>query len=301
MRFVTRLKAHGGLMQSIKEYGPVEFIDRGLRLAWTQAGIKILAALRSPYGSDYGWLEALLVPSRDFWVRYAIVCRKLAEVCPQGEVQVLEVGCGTVGLSSFLSRESKRICMIDREHSSVAGPQSNRVVRVCCDATQMPFADCAFPIVVSLDTLEHIPRDVRPAFLRELKRVAGRAVVLTCPVDSSNGEFQARRCDSELVDGLRQRGVASVRWPEEHLLRGHPTITELRAAFEGASIEGWQNAERWIRLHLFNSRRFAWLLGGPYYLLALARGDARAPFYRALIVWEKQRRFPGVQTPSTAA
>lgn len=292
MRLVGRIRAHGGLVQGVREYGPLEFVDRGLRLMWHHLGIKVLAAIRSPYRSEYGWLEALLLPSRDFWLRYAIVCRKLAKVCPEDDAQVLEVGSGPIGLRFFLARESKRICLVDRSYANVTGSQSSGLVRVCCDACQMPFADGSFPVVVSLDTLEHIPRELRPAFLRELKRVAGKAVILTCPVDSSDGEFQAKRCDAEFAEGLRQRGLPSARWPEEHLLHGHPTIEEMRGAFEGASVEGWQNADAWVRHHLFQGRPFVWMCGGPYYLAALSRHDGTAPYYRALVVWQKRDGLP---------
>jgi SAM-dependent methyltransferase len=290
MRLLTRLKTHGGVLGSLREYGLLQFADRGLRLVWHQAGVKILAALRSPYTSGYGVLEALLLPSHNFWVRYAIVCRKLAEVCPEGRTRVLEVGCGPVGVSSFLSREPKQIWMVDRSLANVSGRQSDRIFRVCCDACQMPFADGAFPVVVSLDTLEHIPRKLRPAFLKEMRRVAEKAVILTCPVDSADGEFQARRCDSDLVEGLRQRGLPSARWPEEHLEQGHPTINELRGEFEGASVEGWQNTDAWMHFQFFQSRLFAWMWGGLYYLAALAHQDKAAPYYRTLIVWQKEAK-----------
>lgn len=290
MRLLTRLRTHGGLAASVREFGVLAFADRALRLMWHQAGVKILAVLRSPYRSRYGWLEALLLPSHDFWVRYAIVCRKVAEICPRGETKVLEVGSGPIGLGSFLSRELKQIVMVDRSYANVAGPQSDRVARVCCDACRMPFTDGAFPVVVALDILEHIPRHLRSAFLKELRRVAGKAVVLTCPVDSSNGEFRAKQCDTDLAEGLRQRGLPSVRWPEEHLEHGHPTIEELREEFKGASIEGRQNVDTWMRFHLFQSHLFVWLWGGAYYLAALARHDEAAPYYGALIVWQKQER-----------
>lgn len=282
----ARLRRHGGLIGSLKEYGPFDFIDRGLRLVWLQLGIRALAALRSMRRSDYGWLEALLVPSHDFWVRYAATCQKVREACPSRELQILEVGCGPIGLSSFFPHEI-RVCMVDRAYENVAGRQSERTVRICCDACNMPFADGAFDVVVCLDTLEHIPREHRRAFLRELKRVARRAVVLTCPIESACGEFQARKCDTELAENLRKRGMPSARWPEEHLVHGQPTIAELQTEFKGASIHGLQNVNTWIRFHIFSSRRFAWLFGGAYYLLALAAGDHKGPYYRAILVWQK--------------
>lgn len=289
MGLLARLRRRGGLLGSLKEYGALGFVDRGLRLVWHQAGMRVLAVVRPPHRSKYGWLEALLLPSHDFWVRYAVTCQKLLETCPSDELQILEVGSGPIGLSSFLRHEAKLICMVDRAYESVAGPQSEHIARICCNACNMPFADGAFPVVVSLDTLEHIPREHRSAFLKELKRVAGQAVILTCPIDSAGGEFQAKRCDTELADGLRRRGTPSARWPEEHLLHGQPTIAELETEFERASIYGFQNSDAWIRFHFFNSRRFAWLLGGAYYLLALAAHDTDGPYYRALLVWQRPK------------
>ena len=47
--------------------------------------------------------------------------------------------------------------------------------------TELPFEDDSFDVVVTCDTLEHIPFEGRGAFLRELRRVASRAVVLAAP------------------------------------------------------------------------------------------------------------------------
>lgn len=49
------------------------------------------------------------------------------------------------------------------------------------DGTQLPFDDQAFDIVLSCDTLEHIPLEGRDSFLAELRRVARRAVFLAAP------------------------------------------------------------------------------------------------------------------------
>jgi SAM-dependent methyltransferase len=45
----------------------------------------------------------------------------------------------------------------------------------------LPFADRSWDIVISCDTLEHIPPAERGAFLAELRRVARRAVILAAP------------------------------------------------------------------------------------------------------------------------
>src|SRR6476646_2333725 len=52
------------------------------------------------------------------------------------------------------------------------------------DGTAMTFPDGSFDLVMSCDTLEHIPPPLREQFLRELVRVAHYGVVLICPVYS---------------------------------------------------------------------------------------------------------------------
>ena len=43
---------------------------------------------------------------------------------------------------------------------------------VQASGVQLPFRDGAFDLVCSLDTLEHIPGEQRPAFLSEILRVS---------------------------------------------------------------------------------------------------------------------------------
>jgi len=56
-------------------------------------------------------------------------------------------------------------------------------VFIQADATQLPFADREFDIVVSLDVMEHIPPALRRQATSEMARTAARAVIIGCPLD----------------------------------------------------------------------------------------------------------------------
>ena len=56
---------------------------------------------------------------------------------------------------------------------------------VRASGVQLPFRDGAFDLVCSLDTLEHIPREHRPAFLSELLRVTRDGLYVAFPFDSA--------------------------------------------------------------------------------------------------------------------
>jgi GT2 family glycosyltransferase len=54
---------------------------------------------------------------------------------------------------------------------------------------KLPFRDSAFDLVCSLDTLEHIPGEQRPAFLSELLRVTRDGLYLAFPFDSASNRW----------------------------------------------------------------------------------------------------------------
>src|ERR1700691_2968328 len=60
----------------------------------------------------------------------------------------------------------------------------------------LPFPDESFDLVCSLDTLEHLPGEDRPAFLAELLRVTRDGLYVAFPFDSASN----RRAESILVE-----------------------------------------------------------------------------------------------------
>ena len=96
----------------------------------------------------------------------------------------------------------------------------------------LPLPDTSFDVVVSCDTLEHVPPERRPAFLDELLRVARQYVVLAAPFDSED----TRLAEQIFYDfHLRQLGGVQ---PQlcEHRLRGLPDLQALRQDLESRGL-----------------------------------------------------------------
>jgi hypothetical protein len=154
--------------------------------------------------------------------RYAPV-RRILRSTETGSI--LDVGCGPHGLSCidpdipFVGMDTafpRRVAPTMTALRSEPGP--------------FPFADRSFDTVLSIDTLEHVPRPDRAGFVEELVRIAARRVVLACP---SN---EASLLDRMLGQMYAQRGVPAPDWLQEHDEHVLPTRAEIEgmiAACEG--------------------------------------------------------------------
>jgi ubiquinone/menaquinone biosynthesis C-methylase UbiE len=118
---------------------------------------------------------------------YKLVLEFLPDV--QGK-RILEIACGRGGFSRLLASRGAMVCGADFSESAIAISKekllrepalANRVTYMQADAQNLPFEENAFDIVVSCETVEHVPEP--RAALREMYRVCkpGGTLYLTTP------------------------------------------------------------------------------------------------------------------------
>lgn len=90
------------------------------------------------------------------------------------------------------------------------------------DGEHLPFEDRSFPAVISVDTLEHVVREQRQKFVKELIRVADQRVVILTPFCDDGSPIEAVFEDYAERCGLELKPAA-----KEHLELGLPTSEEL--------------------------------------------------------------------------
>lgn len=98
----------------------------------------------------------------------------------------------------------------------------------------LPVKSESYETVVSVDTLEHIPKKQRMSFVKELYRVAKKQVILLAP----NGSVSHLKYEQRLLASYRQQGKAIPRYLDEHVKYGLPEedfLRELKREF-GASV-----------------------------------------------------------------
>lgn len=134
---------------------------------------------------------------------------------------VLEIGSGSYGLAHYL--DHKRVIGVD---ISFPLPLSPDIVPVVASATQLPFADNAFDIVVSSDMMEHLDEATRKPAVQELARVASRYVIIGFPCGDV-GEKADRRIEKV----LRKRGIPLPVWLTEHFVYTYPRLDTIKDCF----------------------------------------------------------------------
>ena len=120
--------------------------------------------------------------------------------------KVLEIGCGTGNVSSFLARKGYLVtgCEYYTEAIDIAWPG---FLKIQGDASNLPFEDNSFDVVGLFDVIEHFHDDTIP--LREAVRVVreGGIIVVTVP---------ARE---ELWSGFDESAMHKRRYTKEKLLQ----------------------------------------------------------------------------------
>jgi SAM-dependent methyltransferase len=164
------------------------------------------------------WVEAIgsrlptFLDPADMHERHWFVAESLADCC---DIQtVLDVGGRRGRIGRYLA-------------ASAVAANPDGTGDILCDGMLLPFHDMAFDAVVSLDTLEHVPREFRAGFVRECARVARKALVVTAPISvPGHTEAEAKLQSIHLrAMGTEQQYLA------DHLRHGLPTWDEVQTLF----------------------------------------------------------------------
>jgi 2-polyprenyl-3-methyl-5-hydroxy-6-metoxy-1,4-benzoquinol methylase len=227
----------------------------------------------------------------DMYERYALAAAALERIAPDAG-PILDVG-GTMGggaghlawTGDFLPGREVRVVdarAIDLPQHAVLDPRA-----------PLPFGDGAFPVVLALDVLEHVPVDARDAWLAELWRVAGRFLLVGNPF-ATPGVAEADRYLFELI---RTRYGYEHGFLAEHLRHGHPDLDTTRAFFvaRGASVASLPSGHlpAWILLQTVNAwlshpeQDHTYVLANQSANRAIGLASTVEPAYRHLLVIDR--------------
>lgn len=140
--------------------------------------------------------------SLDVDLRYLPVARFLKAHVPDGSV--LEVGSSSKGIAPYVEHP------VVGSDASFPGEIALALMPVVARG-RLPFRDRSFDAVISLDTLEHVPRWFRQLFIDEMFRIARRYVIVGFP----EGEA-AERHDADMEGYFVRQNAAAHEFFVEH-------------------------------------------------------------------------------------
>jgi hypothetical protein len=166
--------------------------------------------------------------------RYAPAGAAILDAGGRPEGSLLDVGCGPHGFAC--AHPDVPFVGLDVEFPAKVAPS---MTAIQAPAGPLPFQDGAFHTVLSLDTLEHVPRPDRAGFIAELSRVAAHRVLLACPTSEAAG------IDTAIRARFTAMGVGIPSWLSEHQEYGLPTREEIEAFaadVPGFAVRPWPMA-----------------------------------------------------------
>lgn len=142
---------------------------------------------------------------------------------------LLDVGCGEFSLAKAVY--PARVVGVDIVNKSYEN--SDNLSFVSGSVVALPFSDKSFPVVASVDMIEHLPADVRIQALRELFRVAKKAVVIAFPFGKNAYEL-----DVEFKRRLKDKGKPEPEWLTEHLQNQYPELKTILTTVNEVAANG---------------------------------------------------------------
>lgn len=209
----------------------------------------------------------------EHWHRYAFASRLV------GQKRVLDVACGEGYGSALLARTAAEVVGVDVspeviDHARSTYPGVANLRFDSGSATALALADASVDVVVSFETIEHLPRAEQVLMLAEIARVLspGGFLMLSAPnpVEYSQARdyrnpFHLHEPSREELGSLLAGSFPAVRWYRQRRYFGSALWSET----EGAIAEMWSGDGTAIEP--------AAIPEAMYYLVIAARTDEALP------------------------
>ncbi len=169
--------------------------------------------------------------------------RGIIKNLPNAKITILDIGGGEKSIRPFVDGQYN-ITSADVEFR---GKKMVKTVKTSAD--KLPFKNKSFDVVVSIDALEHFPKEKRRKSIQEMLRVARKKVILACPCGKESEKYEIK-----LIKFARKLGK-ELPWLEEHQKEGLPEEKEILAYFGESNIKVKKNCNLtyWYLSHFINT------------------------------------------------
>ena len=154
----------------------------------------------------------------------AAILRFYQQQTNKNKLKVLDVGGSGSIITTFIDVDLTIIDILPNEANLPNYIQGSALV--------MPFADSSFDAVISCDVLEHISKDDRPLFLKEIARVTGDLAIVAAPYNLKG----VRKAEILANEYYKKMTGEDHRWLFEHLLDELPDLQQAMDTVEAAAL-----------------------------------------------------------------
>ncbi|MFA5360291.1 MAG: class I SAM-dependent methyltransferase [Patescibacteria group bacterium] len=134
---------------------------------------------------------------------------------------IIEVGSGDTGLTRYLKKKITGVDISFEDENS-----SGLLKKIKITGIGLPFPDDEFEVAISVDSLEHIEKDNRREFIKEIVRVARKYLIIVVPSGRASLE-QDKKLDKQFYDIYKYHD----KFLSDHLTNGLPDEQELKILF----------------------------------------------------------------------
>jgi ubiquinone/menaquinone biosynthesis C-methylase UbiE len=281
MELTKLIQKGGGTKRLIKNRGLLYLIDSGLQFFY----FKLVSRFYKFKKCSYGVSEAICYPKAiDRWWRYSdTVCEILKFLNRNLSTSILEVGSGGSGISNFLNLEKSRILLMDIDKKSFIGTKN--IDRIIADGCSLPFKNTVFDFVISVATIEHIPKERRNELFAELKRVFNKKIILHFPLESGDKVFRGREYDITFQKAHKRLLGFEDPNAAEHISSGYTTVKEIEKEFPNSRRVGRKNCSVWLNYMISSRVPIFGFLTGLIYLVRWKKKDNLPPYYECMLVY----------------
>jgi len=241
---------------------------------------------------DYGLKEAIFFPKEiDVYIRYSKIINELRNLKKLNEnIKILEVGAGGEGIAKFLkySGDFEKFKVVLTDINKVKLENVKIGIPIVANGCYLPFKDNSFDIVISVDVLEHIPKNIRRLFLKELRRVCRRMVLLHFILHDPDYWFLGGDADLKFQRWYIKTFGRAEPNTAEHINAGHPNLSEVYSELPSSQIIGTQNINVWFKYMTFRCKPIIGLFTGLIYYFMWKKIDDRPPYHGCFLKWVKK-------------
>lgn len=209
----------------------------------------------------------------DHYGRYFFIAKMIEANRTKETLNILDVGGYSGNLSEFLPKD--KITILD----TIDAKTDNYIKG---DALRMPFKHKEFDVVVTADTLEHIPSDKRSLFLKNCYETSKDFMVVAAPFETG----QTAKIEKEVNEIYKTLSDKDYPWLREHIQNGLPNLKH---------IEEWARSNKLNYFSLPNNNLYEWraLISQYFFLENFTSIEAQRDYFERSDKYNKTvNRYP---------